>query len=123
MAKNAESLRILNEKMKKHEIDKYYLASVHGTFHSKSGLLKHYLTKDSESNMVKITTKPINFDSRQIITEYKVLSSNNNISKLEIKLITGKTHQIRAHFAYINHPLVGEKKYTTKEYSKLDKNI
>jgi 23S rRNA pseudouridine955/2504/2580 synthase len=72
---------------------------------------------------VLITNKRINRDSHEIITEYKVLSSSNNTSKLEIKLITGKTHQIRAHLAFINHPLVGEKKYTTKAFYKSDTNI
>lgn len=122
-AKNAESLRILNEKMRNREIDKYYLATVHGTFFHKSGVLKHYLTKDELQNKVTITNKPINSNSKQIITEYKILNTKNDISKLEIKLVTGKTHQIRAHFAFIGHPLVGEKKYTNKTFSKLNEGI
>lgn len=123
VAKNAEALRILNEKMRNREIDKYYLATVHGTFFHKSGVLKHFLTKDDNLNKVTITNKPINRDSHQIVTEYKVLSSNKDTTKLEIKLVTGKTHQIRAHFAFIEHPLVGEKKYTNKNFSKLNDNI
>jgi 23S rRNA pseudouridine955/2504/2580 synthase len=109
--------------MRLREIDKYYLTTVYGTFFHKFGVLKHYLTKDENLNKVTITNKPINRNSHQIITEYKVLSGNKDTSKLEVKLITGKTHQIRAHFAFIGHPLVGEKKYTNEKFSKLNANI
>jgi 23S rRNA pseudouridine955/2504/2580 synthase len=57
----------------------------------------------------------------EIITEYKTLSHGKDSSLLEIKLITGKTHQIRAHFAFIGYPLVGEKKYTDERFSRLNK--
>ena len=123
IAKNAEALRILNEKMRSREIDKYYLATVHGTFFHKSGVLKHWLTRNEDENKVVVTNKRLNHNSHEIVTEYKVLSCNHDVSKLEIKLITGKTHQIRAHFAFINHPLVGEKKYTDKKFYKSDANI
>jgi 23S rRNA pseudouridine955/2504/2580 synthase len=69
-----------------------------------------------------VSKKPISASSEQIITEYKTISHDKNISTLEIKLITGKTHQIRAHMAFIGHPLVGEKKYTTSSFSKLNAN-
>jgi len=111
-AKNVESSRILSDKIKKHEIEKYYLCKVYGLMQTRHGTLVDYLTKDSKNNIVKVSNKPLNQNSKQIITEYKVLSNDKNTSLLEIHLITGKTHQIRAHMNFINHPLVGEKKYT-----------
>jgi 23S rRNA pseudouridine955/2504/2580 synthase len=122
IAKNAKSLRILNEKIKNREIEKYYLAHVHGIIDPKQGTLRDYLTRNDDSKIVKITKKPISSNSVEIITEYKTLSHTNDSSLLEVKLITGKTHQIRAHFAFVGHPLVGEKKYTDERFSRLNKN-
>jgi 23S rRNA pseudouridine955/2504/2580 synthase len=119
-AKNAESLKILNQKIKDREIDKYYLCQVYGIIDPKQGTLHDYLTRNTKTKIVTVTKKPISDISEQIITEYKTLNHVNNISTLEIKLITGKTHQIRAHMAFIGHPLVGEKKYTTATFSKLN---
>ncbi|MDE6477050.1 MAG: RNA pseudouridine synthase [Mycoplasmoidaceae bacterium] len=121
-AKNAESLRILNEKLKNHEIKKTYLARVNGIIDPKQGTLRHYLTKNSKTKMVRVTKNPVTNESKQIITEYKTISHDKQTSLLEINLITGKTHQIRAHFAYIGHPLVGERKYTNKSVLYRQKN-
>ncbi len=117
-AKNAEALRILNEKMKNHEIQKIYYARVHGIVDPKQGKLIGFLTKKSLTNMVKVSKKPLNKDSKQIITKYKTISHNKETSLLEIELITGKTHQIRAHMAFIGHPLVGERKYSNDSVKK-----
>ena len=116
IAKNIKALQVLNEKMKNKEIQKTYYAKVHGLFKNKEGLLENYLTKNAKDNIVKITDTPINRNSKFIQTKYKVISENNNSSLLKINLITGKTHQIRAHFKYIGHPLFGDKKYSLSEY-------
>jgi 23S rRNA pseudouridine955/2504/2580 synthase len=121
IAKNAKTLKILNQKMKDREIEKYYLARVHGIIDPKQKTLHDYLTRNRDSKIVKITKKPINHDSVEIITEYKTLCHEKDTSLLEVKLITGKTHQIRAHLAFIGHPLVGEKKYTDERFSHLNK--
>jgi 23S rRNA pseudouridine955/2504/2580 synthase len=122
VAKNARALATLNQKIKNHEIEKYYLTKVHGKLVPHQATLIAYLTK-IDNNLVQISNKPIRHDSKKIVTQYKVLKYQNDISQLEIKLITGRTHQIRAHLAYIGHPLIGEKKYTTPKYSKLHPNI
>jgi 23S rRNA pseudouridine955/2504/2580 synthase len=112
-------LQILNAKLKTHQIEKYYFCQVHGIINPPNGVLKGFLTRNLQTKIVKISQHPINRQSQEIITEYRTISHDRNISLLEIKLITGKTHQIRAHLASINHPIVGEQKYTTPQYSYL----
>ena len=109
-AKNAEALRIMNEKIKNDEIRKFYLCAVHGKMEKKSDTLTAYLKKNSADNLVTVSDKQKE-GYKNIITKYRVISETRENSLLEIDLVTGRTHQIRAHMAHIGHSLIGDGKY------------
>lgn len=116
-AKNAEALRILNQKVKDRELDKRYLAIVEGTMKPRDGSLKGQIFKDAAKNRVYVTDKP-QPGSKSAVTNYRTLEEKNGLSLVECELITGRTHQIRAQFAHAGHPLLGDGKY-----GKLDKRF
>lgn len=109
-AKNAEALRILCDKIKDRELDKRYLAVVHGIPKKKTATLTGYLEKNEDKNRVYLKNNR-DGGAKTIKTKYTVLQSKGDLSLLEIELLTGRTHQIRAHMASVGHPLLGEGKY------------
>lgn len=116
-AKTAVALRILNEKLRKREIEKYYLCLVHGYLQTPEATLHGHLVKNEEQNRVYISKEPVR-GSRSIATYYRVLEAHDELSLLEIELLTGRTHQIRAQMAAIGHPLLGDGKYGTNALNK-----
>lgn len=109
-AKNAEALRILSDKIKSREIEKYYLTIAEGKFDKKSETLSAYLIKDERKNTVRVLDSPVD-GAKKIETKYTALDFAGGYSLLEIELLTGRTHQIRAQLSAIGHPLLGDGKY------------
>lgn len=110
-AKNYHSLKDLNLLLKEHKIQKKYLALIENNLKSKDQLIHYHYKK--ENGEVKIS----NYEKegyKKIITNYQVLDRKNNINLVEIELITGKSHQIRAQFSYIGNPLLSDTKYGSK---------
>lgn len=116
-AKNAEALRIINEKIRDREIEKYYLAVVHGKVSPPSGTLEDQLFKDAKKNQVYVKKAP-EAGSRTAVTKYRLLAYSRGLSLVECELLTGRTHQIRAQMAHHGNPLLGDGKYGQNEQNK-----
>lgn len=116
-AKNAESLRVLNQKIRDRELVKLYLCVVQGELPKRADTLTAYLEKLSDENRVIVSDRKTP-QNRTILTKYRVLETRGGNSLLEVDLLTGRTHQIRAHFAHVGHPLLGDGKYGSNKLNK-----
>ena len=109
-AKTAEALRVMNQKIKDRELEKYYLAVIHGRMSPPEGKLESFLVKDEVKKQVSVHDRPMP-GGKTAVTLYRTLAGAGGLSLVECELITGRTHQIRAQFAAAGHPLLGDGKY------------
>ena len=116
--KTLPALQEMNRFFKERTIAKYYRCLVKGRVIKNEDYIKGYLVKDQKTNKVSITKQETG-EGILIETEYCVIQSNDEVSLLEVHLITGKTHQIRAHLASIGHPIIGDYKYGDKQINEM----
>ena len=107
----------MNEKIKNREIEKFYLLIASGILPKKSGRLSGYIFKDEKKKIVYVSNTPKK-GAKTAVTDYRVIAEANGNSLVEAKLLTGRTHQIRAHFASIGHPLLGDGKYGSNKINR-----
>lgn len=119
-AKNKQAKESLDNSIKNRKLEKYYLAKVIGIPEKQEDKLVAYLKKDEKKSLVFVSDIPqVGFE--EIKTNYKILKTEEIFSILEVELVTGKTHQIRAHLSHIGYPILGDEKYGNTELNKIHK--
>ena len=116
-AKNAETLRIVNDKIRTHELRKTYLCVAVGTPRPSAGKIEGFLLKDEQKKEVSFYRRPVP-GGRSAVTYYKTLQTKGELSLVECELLTGRTHQIRVSMAEIGCPLLGDGKYGRGEVNR-----
>ncbi|SUY47827.1 ribosomal large subunit pseudouridine synthase C [Clostridium putrefaciens] len=109
--KNFDSLKALNEMIRERKIKKYYCALVKGRI--RDGVYEAYISKNGEENRSEVF-KDMRPDTKRIAMEVKTIQSNGGFSFIEIELLTGRSHQLRAHLSFLGNPIIGDSKYGDK---------
>ena len=118
-AKNYKAAKVMSDAFKNRDVEKHYHALVEGFLKQKEDVLNLYMLKDKNSNKVEVISEEFINDKNidkyiKTTTKYKLIEERANTSLLDIELITGKSHQIRAAMSYIGHPIVNDSKYGSK---------
>lgn len=107
VAKNPFAQHVLSSEMKEEDFEKKYIAIVRGILENDSATINEPIYRPTDDSVKRIVDKK----GQESITHYKVIERLNNATVLEIKLKTGRTHQIRVHMAHIGHPIIGDELY------------
>lgn len=107
-AKNYRALADMNRIIRENQLSKKYIAV---TCKAVNGRYAAYITRDKQTKKVTVTPKSVNNDSKDIITVFETLNTKGSYNLVECTLITGRTHQIRAHLSYLGAGIIGDKKY------------
>jgi 23S rRNA pseudouridine1911/1915/1917 synthase len=117
VAKNDKTLEFLQKQFKERRVEKKYIALIVGHLKTKQGIIETLIgrsPKDRRKQKVFLAGEPDSQGKREAVTKYKVLKRLKNFDLVEITPKTGRKHQIRCHFAYLGHPIVGDKMYGFK---------
>ena len=119
LAKSENIQQLLQDAFRQHQIHKTYTCLVRGTPSHAHAVLRHYLLKDAKKARVRVVGHDVP-GAKEIITEYTV-TQTGECSRLSVRLHTGRTHQIRAHMAFMGYPLLGDDQYGDREFNKQHK--
>ena len=117
LAKDDESEALLLTAFKERTLDKRYIALVRGEMRPPADLREAYLIKDAENARVRVVSHPTP-GAKPIATRYETLSYHDGVSRVEVELLTGRTHQIRAHMASMAHPIIGDDVYGDRAFNR-----
>jgi 23S rRNA pseudouridine1911/1915/1917 synthase len=120
IAKNQKTYNFLKKQFLDREIEKFYHAIVHGDVRYDEGIINLAIGRDKSDFRKRATGKMIRGEEKEAVTHYKTLARKGKISLIEANPRTGRTHQLRVHFADIGHPIVGDRLYSVPRKSPLE---